>query len=196
MSSTIPTRSLVTHQYDKDNCVPRWGELIFVRLAADLYGPSSTTDNCGYHKAVALGGFISHYLEFTVFPVPDYSTTDPKSNLSSTDWLLTQPDDFKKVHIPMPHETPLPIAAALGDSDATHPSALLQPSFPTPVAFGDPLKFGGWKDNRPSWLLAVPQLVRSKYDFQVCALSCSRLFTLTDMLTGVQKLRPPCYDER
>jgi len=59
MSSTTPTRSLVTHQYDIDYYVPGWGEIIFVRLAADLYGPGSTADNCGYHKALALGAFAS-----------------------------------------------------------------------------------------------------------------------------------------
>jgi hypothetical protein len=197
MSSATLTHSLVTHQYDLDSYIPRWGEIILVPLAADLYGPGSdlsTTDHCNYHKAVVLGIFISDFLEFTIFPIPDYSITDPKSHLSSTRWLLSQPDDFKKMHIPMPYETPFPTAAVFGDSDVTHSSALPQPSFPTPVAFGDPLEFGGWKDNRPSWLLAVPQLVRSKYSAEVCILFCL-VFTLTDMSTAVQKLQPPCYDE-
>lgn len=76
--------------------------------------------------------------------MPSYSAADLTSGLSSTSWLLSQPVDFQLQHIPVPYEL----------SSLTQP----QPPFSTPARFGDPLEVRGWKDRRPSWVLAVPQV--------------------------------------
>jgi hypothetical protein len=110
----------------------------------------------------------SDFLELTVFPVPAYSTEDPDFHLSSASWLLSQLDDFKNMPIPLPCETALPSAVIFGDSEVTRPYTPSHPSFPTPVAFGDPLEVGGWKDRRPSWMVAVPQVVPLKFTTRVC----------------------------
>jgi hypothetical protein len=72
------------------------------------------------------------------------ASTDPISGLSSTSWLLSQPADFRKLHIPMPYEQ--------------IPSLMQQhPVFPTPAQFGEPLEVGGWKNSKPSWVQVMPR---------------------------------------
>jgi hypothetical protein len=156
-------RELVKHKFAEDRHIPYNGEMIVVRLSEDLAGPGSAlpsvTDlpsraTCrNYHRAILLSASILvSGMEFVVFPVPAYSATDPISHLTSTDWLLSQPAAFQRTHIPLlfeettPHEQP-------------------QPLFPTPVAFGESLKVGGWKNRRPSWVQVVPQVVK----FYSCA---------------------------
>lgn len=135
-------------------------------------------------------------MEFTIFPIPAYSATDPESGLSSTRWLLSQSDDFQKMNIPLPYEVtpPSPTPLPFGDSEVT--SAPLHPLFPTPAAFGDPLEVGGWKDRKPRWVVAIPQVVTLNGTTPVCILSCLRLFHFTDTSTAVQELRPSSYDEQ
>ncbi|KAF8816063.1 hypothetical protein BYT27DRAFT_7077943 [Phlegmacium glaucopus] len=168
------THSLVAHTHNSDRYIPCIGEIIVVSLAMDLYGPGSDLSTLNglptgvnkhnYHHAVVLGILIEvNLLQFIVFPVPAYSTEDANSHLSSASWLLSQPDDFKSMHIPLPYETS---AVAFSDLDVTHPSNPPHPSFPTPVAFGDPLEVGGWKDRKPSWVLAVPQQVQLSFTTQ------------------------------
>ena len=108
---------------------------------------------------------------------------EPGSNLS-TPWPAYY---FKNLHIPLSYEMPL-LTAQL----STPPD----PPFPTPVAFGDFLEVGGWKDKRPSWVVAVLQLVPLKFTTQVCILSRLGLFLFANMLTAVQKLRLSCCNER
>jgi hypothetical protein len=153
-------RELVKHKFAEDRYIPYNGEIILVRLSEDLPGPGSTlpsvTDLPSYatrrnfHHAILLSSsiFISG-LEFIVFPAPAYSATDPISHLTSTDWLLSQPAAFQQTHIPLPFEE-------------TTPPEQVQPLFTTPVAFGEPLKVGGWKDRKPSWVQVVPQVVTLK----------------------------------
>ena len=192
MSSAPSSRSLVAHKYDLDQYLPRPGEIILVRLAMDLHGPGSALSTLRglptgankhnyHHAAVVSSTLASDFLELTVFPVPAYSTEDPDSHLSSASWLLSQPDDFKNMHIPLPYETALPTPVIFGDSDVTSPSTPPRPSFPTPVAFGDSLEVGGWKDRRPSWVVAVPQVVPLKFTTQVCILSRLSLFSFANM---------------
>jgi hypothetical protein len=207
MSSAPSSCTLVAHKYNSDHYLPRLGEIILACLATDLHGPGSDlsilrnlptgANKHNYHHAVVLRTLASDDgLEFTVFPAPAYSTQDCDSHLSSASWLLSQPDDYKNTHIPLPYETPLPTAVTFGDSDVTRLSPPPHPSFPTPVAFGDPLEVGGWKDRRPSWVVAVPQVVPLKFTTQVCILSRLRLFSFANMSTAVQKLRPSCCVER
>jgi len=92
-------------------------------------------------------------MEFTIFPIPAYSAIDPISGLSSTRWLLSQPADYQNMHIPVPYEKILPV---------------VHPPFPTPAQFGDPIEVGGWKDSKPSWILAVPMLTELKFTTKVC----------------------------
>jgi hypothetical protein len=156
----VPLSEIVKHRFAGDYYIPRIGEIIAVRLSEALSGPGSTfpshTDlpsrvtRHNYHHAILLSSstLISR-LEFIVFPVPAYSATDPISHLTSTDWLLSQPAAVQLVHIPLPFEQ-------------TTPPEQVQPLFPTPVAFGEPLKVGGWKGVRPSWVQVVPQVVKLK----------------------------------
>ena len=161
-ASPAPSRTLVNHKYGTDGHLPSEGEIIVVRLAQDLFGPGSILPNSrtlpsrvtrhNYHHAVVLGVNVSVFpvpvIHFTVFPMPAYSFTDPVSSLSSTNWLLTQPDDVQQLHIPVPYE----------ESETS-----LHPPFPTPSQFGDPLEIGGWKNSGPSWVQAVPQVTNLKY---------------------------------
>jgi len=89
---------------------------------------------------------MEYTITFTILPMPAYSSTDPVSGLSSTRWLLSQPEDFQRLHIPVPYEE---------DPTRAHP----HPPFPTPPGFCGYLEIGGWKDYRPSWVQAVPQVV-------------------------------------
>lgn len=133
------------------------GKIILPRLAADIYGPGSDLSTlCGlpigankhnYYHVVVSGICVFNILELTVSPVPAYSAEDPNSQLSSVSWLLNQADNFKNMHIPLPWQT---TAATL----STPP----HPSFPTPVAFGDPFNVEGWKSRRPGWVVVVPQV--------------------------------------
>jgi hypothetical protein len=153
-------RELVKHKFDDDRYLPYIGEIIVVRLSEDLAGPGSALTSLNdlpsratrhnFHHAIVLAYNVSGSgLQFTVFPVPSYSSMDPDSHLTSTDWLLSQPADFQRTHIPLPFE-------------ATTPSEQVQPLFPTPVVFGEPLKVGGWKNSRPSWVLVVPKVATLK----------------------------------
>ena len=153
-------RELVKHNFAEDRHIPYNGEIIVVRLSQDLTGPGSTlpsvTDlpSCAtlrnYHHAILLSSTVPvSGLEFIVFPVPAYSATVPISNLTSTDWLLSQPAAFQQTHIPLPFEE-------------TTPPEQAHPLFPTPVAFGEPLEVAGWKSMKPSWVQVVPQVVTLK----------------------------------
>jgi hypothetical protein len=158
MLSALPSRFLVNHKYAETRHLPTEGEIIVLRLSQDLVGPGSiiashnqpshvTPRNYHWHHAVVLGFSLHAFrplLFFTVLPMPSYSAADLTSGLSSTSWLLSQPVDFQLQHIPVPYEL----------------SSLMQPQppFSTPARFGDPLEVGGWKDRRPSWVLAVPQV--------------------------------------
>jgi len=128
------------------------GNVVIIRLPDDIFGPASgsviesrlSQRRNTYHHAVVLNATMfleSMHLE--LLPMPSYSSMD-QSKKSSTDWLLTQPDEFQQLHIPVPYEE---------DVQPHHPP------FPTPRSFGDPLHIGGWKDRRPSWVLAVPQVL-------------------------------------
>lgn len=160
--TSVPSSSvheLVKHKFAVDRYIPYIGEIILVQLSEDLPGPGSILHSFGdlpskatgrnYHHAILLSSrtYFSG-LEFVVFPVPAYSATDPISHLTSTNWLLSQPAPYQQAHIPLPFE------------ETTAEQA--QPPSMTPVAFGEPLKVGGWKDRKPSWVLVVPQLVKLK----------------------------------
>ena len=160
MSSASPSRVLVPHKYDTDGYLPGLGEIIVICLSEDLYGPGSKIQSSrnlpsrvtrhNYHHAVVLQVLLSgDHVSFTVLPMPTYSYTDPISHLSSTSWLLSQLDDFQQKHIPVPYKD---------DPTLTQP----HPPFPTPVQFGHPLQIGGWKNTRPSWVQAVPQVTSVK----------------------------------
>jgi len=82
----------------------------------------------------------------TILPMPAYSSTDPASGLSSTCWPLAQPEDFQRLHIPVPYDE---------DPTCPHP----HPPFPVPAGFGGPLELGRWKNSKPSWIQAVPQVI-------------------------------------
>ncbi|KAM6488962.1 hypothetical protein JOM56_015598 [Amanita muscaria] len=163
MSSVSPSRVLVTHKYAEDRHLPSQGEIIVVRLSQDLFGPGSTSiigsdlpsrvTRHNYHHAVVLDitlGAFQSVLTFTVLPMPAYSATDPTSGLSSTNWLLGQAVDFQRRHIPVPYEQ---------SPSHTQP----QPRFLTPEGFGDPLEVDGWKNSKPRWVLAVPQVTKLMY---------------------------------
>ena len=170
MSSASPAHILVSHRYATDGCLPSVGEIIVVRLAQDLFGPGSQIESShslpsratrhNYHHAVAFGVSLEASIIFlTVLPMPMYSFIDPVSGLSSTSWLLDQPGDYQQRHIPVPYEE---------DPILTPP----HPLFPTPARFGDPLQIGGWKNSRPSWVQAVPQVTDLKYTTTARILFC------------------------
>jgi hypothetical protein len=155
MSSASPSRVLVTYTYARDRHLPSLGEIILLRLSQNLFGPGSIigsghnlpsrSNQYNYHPAVVMDIAVHVYeniVGFAVCPMPAYSLTDPGSGLSSTDWLLSQADDFQQRHIPVPYEA----------------STLTQPRFPTPAQFGEPLYIGGWEDRIPRWVQAVPQV--------------------------------------
>jgi hypothetical protein len=167
--SSVSSRTLVSHIYPIDRHVPSLGEIILLRLSEPLFGPGSIIQSSrnlpsranqhNYHHAVVVGINLGinvglNTIGFTVCPMPAYSFTDPVSGLSSTDWLLNQADDFQQWHIPVPYE---------------EASTLSQPRFPTPRRFGEPLFIGGWKDRRPIWVQAIPQ-VAEKYTTTVAHL--------------------------
>jgi len=84
------------------------------------------------------------------------------------------------LHIPVPYEE---------DVQPHHPP------FPTPRNFGDPLHIGGWKDSRPSWVLAVPQ----ELDFGLESVVHILLYwegLNTNMSSTVQALWTTCQIER
>ena len=146
MSSSSPSSILVSYTYATDKYFPRNGEVIVLRLPQVHFGPGSTLGSGrdlashDYHHAVVIDSRVDVHdslLMLTVLPMPAYSAIDPISGLSSTSWLLSQPADYRKLHIHVPHEhTPL----------VPQP----HPLFPTPAQFRDPVEFGGWKDRRPS----------------------------------------------
>lgn len=187
--SSSSSHVLVGHTYATDNHLPSEGEIIVVRLSQDLSGPGSTLGSArdlpsrstrrNYHHAVVIDLSLNVFestITLTVFPMPAYSATDPTSGLSSTSWLLDQPVDFQKLHIPVPHEQIPPL---------TPP----HPPFPTPAQFGDPIKAGGWKNHKPSWIQAVPMLAKLKYVTKVCIEFFWRLVLLTNISDTVQVLR-------
>lgn len=162
MSSTSPSRILVDYTHEMDSRRPDNGEVIVVHLSQDLFGPGSTASDLSsqaphhnYHHAVVIGrSYDESFITLTLFPMPAYSAIDPVSRLSSTSWLLSQPEDFQKLHIPVPHEiTPV-----------THP----HPLSPTPAQFGEPIEVDGWKDRRPRWIQVVPMLKVMEYTTIVC----------------------------
>ena len=127
------------------------------RVSDEHYSSDSSEDDLGthhdlpshatrynYHHAVVIRIVMARdgHVSFTILPMPAYSSADPGSGLSSTSWLLAQPDDFQRLHIPVPFE-----------EDHTHTL------FPTPAGFGTPLQISGWKSTRPSWVQAVPQAI-------------------------------------
>ena len=107
MSSASPSRVLVKHKYNQGGYLPSKGEIIVVRLSENLAGPGSNTAGTtvqsraakhNFHHAVVLETrmFLSERkITFIVCPMPTYSTPDPTSKLSSTKWLLAQPEDVK-----------------------------------------------------------------------------------------------------
>jgi len=156
MSSVSPTR-VVSHQYGEDGFLPSVGEVIFVRLPQELRGPGSELETTAGNDqlAVVLGAsYNPSQVVFNVLPITSYSSTNPVTHLSSTRWLINEPGHFQQLHIPVPHEE---------DPSCAQP----HPPFPTPARFGDPLEFGGWKNSRPSWVLAVPQAAEVKHSMTV-----------------------------
>jgi hypothetical protein len=188
MSSPLPSRFLANHKYAEGSHLPSEGEIIVLRLSQDLVGPRSLiashnqpsrVTRHNYHHAVVLGISLDAFrplLFFTVLPMPSYSAADLTSG-SSTSWLLSQPVDFQRQHIPVPYE----------------PSSLTQPQ--PPVRFGDPLEVGGWKNRRPSWVLAVPQVTELTHTSTVCTLSLRQILP-SDLARAVQMLRTPSQTER
>jgi hypothetical protein len=163
MESASTLRKCVGHKHKDDNHLPSQGEIIVLRLSQDLVGPGSTLRSASdlpskatrrnYHHAVVLDlklDIFNETITLTVLPMPAYSGRDLASGLSSTSWLLDQPVDFQKRHIPVPYEE-IP------------PPAQPHPQFPTPVEFGDPIEVGGWKNKKPSWIQVVPMLSMLKY---------------------------------
>jgi hypothetical protein len=155
--------AFVSHQYGEDGFLPSVGEVIFVRLSQDLRGPGSeleirtgaTAARGNDQLAVVLGAsYNPSHVVFNVLPIPSYSSTDPVTHLSSTSWLVNEPDHFQQLHIPVPYEE---------DPSRAQPHLL----FPTPAPFGDPLEIGGWKNSRPSWVLAVPHTAEVKHSMTV-----------------------------
>jgi hypothetical protein len=196
MSSTSPSRILVGHAYATDNYLPGEGEVIVVRLSQALFGPGSTLGSArdlpshanrhSYHHAVVIDLTLNVFestITLTVLPMPAYSAIDPISGLSSTSWLLSQPADYQKLHIPVPYEQIPPI---------TPP----HPPFPTPAQFGDPIEVGGWKDRKPSWIQVVPMLTKLKYTTRVRIELSSRQVLLTNIFNIVQVLRTTSETEQ
>jgi hypothetical protein len=153
--SASPPRILVSYTF-ANRYIPAPGEIIVVCLSQSLFGPGSiigssqTLPSCAhrhnFHHAVVITSALDDLgIHLTVFPMPAYSFTDPVSRLSSTRWLLAQPPDFQNIHIPVPYEEEAPTLTSI-------------PDFPTPARFGEPLHIGGWKDKRPSWVQATPQV--------------------------------------
>jgi hypothetical protein len=163
------------------------GEVIALRFSQDLFGPGSeiATRNLpsgatqyNYHYAIVIRIVVDDSISFTILPMPAYSSTDPVSGLSSTNWLLAQPNDFQQLHIPVPYE-------------GTQP----HPLFPTPAGFSGPLEMGGWKNSRPSWVQVVPQVVKLEETTTVHILLLL-VGINTDMFGIVQILRTACDTER
>ena len=148
------SRTLVSYKYAKGRNLPRLGEIIAIRFSQDLFGPGSEIATCrnlpsgatqyNYHHAIVVRIAVDDAISLTILPMPAYSSTDPVLRLSSTSWLLAQPDDFQRLHIPVPYE-----------EDPTQPHL----PFPVPAGFPGSLEIGGWKNSRPSWVQAVPQVV-------------------------------------
>jgi hypothetical protein len=190
MSSASPSRVLVSLTYATDRSLPDVGEIIVVCLSENHFGPgsiiesgrtvSSGSTRHNYHRAVVLGFSVDSDVHFTVLPMPTYSSTDPTSDLSSTRWLLGQPKDYQQRHIPVPYEE----------------GPTLMPEFPTPARFGDPLFIGGWKDMRPSWVLAVPQVADLKHTTIVHILFYAGQMCHAHMVGTVQTLPTTTYAER
>jgi hypothetical protein len=150
-----PSPTLVSYKFAECRTLPRLGEIIAVRLSQDLFGPGSeiATRNLpsgatqyNYHHAIVLHWVMEYTISMTILPMPAYSSTDPASGLSSTSWLLAQPEDFQRLHIPVPYDE---------DPTCIHP----HPPFPVPAGFRGPLEIGGWKNSKPSWVQAVPQVI-------------------------------------
>ena len=139
-SSTImssPSRFLVNHKYAEDSHLPSEDEIMVVQYLVGPVASHSLPSRVARH-AVVLDIDLKVFqplLFFTVLPMPSYSAADLNSGLSSTSWLLSQPADFQRQHIPVPYE----------QSSLTQP----QPPFSTLARFGDPLEMGGWKNRRP-----------------------------------------------
>jgi hypothetical protein len=154
-------RELVKHKFAEDCHIPYNGEIIILRLSEDLTGPGSSLHSVtdlsfraarrNYRYAILLSS-PSQAWNLLSSQVPAYSATDPSpiSHLTSNDWLLSQPAAFQQTHVPLPFE------------ETTPPPAQAQPLFPSPIALGEPLKVGGWKGKRRSWVQVVPQVVRLK----------------------------------
>ena len=169
MSVSSPSCTLISHKYAECSegrlFLPKIGEIIVIRFLQDLFGPgselgthcdlSSRATRYNYHHAVVLRIVMDDHVSFTILPMPAYTSEDPGSGLSSTSWLLAQPDDFQRLHIPVPFE-----------EDPTQ----LHPPFPTPAGFGPPLQISGWKSARPCWVQAVPQAVELEKTTTVCIL--------------------------
>jgi hypothetical protein len=196
MSSASPSRILVSHTYATDSHLPSNGEVIVVRLSQDLFGPGSTLGSArdlpshatrrNYHLAIVIDinlNVFESIITLTVLPMPAYSATDPISGLSSTSWLLSQPADYQKLHIPVPYEQIPPL---------TRP----HPPFPTPVQFGDPIEMGGWKNRTPSWIQVVPMLTPLKYTTKVRNKFSRRQVLLANISDTVQMLRTTSQTEQ
>jgi hypothetical protein len=180
------TRVIVNHKFADDHHVPHIGEFLVVRLSEDLVGPGSALASLSnlpsratrynFYHAVLMGfEYSSSGLQFTVLPTPAYSGVGSLSDPTSSSWLLSQPADFQHLHIPLPFEE-------------AAPSEQAQPRFPTPIAFGQPLKVGGWKDKRPRWVLAVPQVVALKTTTLVCIISNSSQLLLRRVINSSNAL--------
>ena len=154
----VPRRVLISHKYGEDGFLPSVGEVIFVCLLSQgLRGPSSELETMAGDDqlAVVLGAsYNPSNVVFNVLPIPSTLPPIPVTHLSSTNWLINEPDHFQQLHIPVPHEE---------DPSRAQP----HPPFPTPARFGDPLEIGGWKNSRPSWVLAVPQAAEVKHSMTV-----------------------------
>ena len=177
MSSALPSRTLISYTFAGCRNLPRSGEIFAVRFSQDLFGPGSEIETCrdlpsratryNYHYAVLLRFVVNDDIHLIILPMPAYSAIDPVSGLSSTSWLLAQPDDFQRLHIPVAYE------------EDTQP----QPPFPTPAGFGLPLQIDGWKNTRPSWVQAVPQVTKLKETTMVTLLCWADINT--DMASTV-----------
>lgn len=87
---------------DQGRSLPFPSHRTFLEIETCRDLPSCAT-RYNYHYAVMLRFVVDYDISLTILPMPAYSAIDPVSGLSSTNWLLAQPDDF---HIPVAYEVP------------------------------------------------------------------------------------------
>lgn len=153
------TENWTSHIYRDDTLLPLIGELIKVRYSiADLdypYGPTSTgslgsrptavrrQDKLPFHHVVVSAAAPAHSggISLQFFPVVSYSRPPPGftgADWNPAAWMLTQPPSVSFRHLPIP-------------ASGWNPSA--------PALWGtNPLDFGPWMNDRPSWVTIQPRL--------------------------------------